>query len=308
MGRTVLINKLKLTTSNVEENNIVLQEISGQLYVNNHLVLTSNNIGESSNITSIESDITTLQSDVSTLQSESSEQESSFSNQYSVELDGTNDYVQVNSSATLGTISLWFKSDTEISKSSSPKAIVGFTGVGLYAAFASIQTGSVAGAVNDELITLYTGDRAYSYTSSSATINTNWHHLAIRWSGSDYEIYLDGVQVKNDDAYFGSVTPTPAKSEISISNFNIGRRNDNNRYFDGLIDEVAIWHTALSASDTAALYNSGAPGDLTSLNPNGWWRMGDNDSGAGTTITDQGSGSNDGELVNGPTFSSSTPS
>ena len=39
-----------------------------------------------------------------------------------------------------------------------------------------------------------------------------------------------------------------------------------------------------------------------------WWRMGDNDNGTGTTITDQGSGGNDGTLTNGPTFSSSVPS
>ena len=34
----------------------------------------------------------------------------------------------------------------------------------------------------------------------------------------------------------------------------------------------------------------------------GWWRMGDNDGGTGTTITDQGSGGNNGTLTNGPTF------
>ena len=40
----------------------------------------------------------------------------------------------------------------------------------------------------------------------------------------------------------------------------------------------------------------------------GWWRMGDNDNGTGTTITDQGSGSSDGTLVNSPTFSTTVPS
>ena len=63
-------NKILLTTSNTAENNILLQEISGQLYINNHLVVTSANIGSLSNITTIESDVTTLQSDVTTLQSD----------------------------------------------------------------------------------------------------------------------------------------------------------------------------------------------------------------------------------------------
>ena len=229
-----------------------------------------------------------------------------LSNLFSVSLDGTNDHVLMNSSYDLGCLSLWFKSDATITKSSLTKALVGFTGVSTFGAFGSIQTGgNVTGAVTNELITLYTGDWAYAYSSSSATIDTNWHHLAIRWGGADYEIYLDGVQVKNAD---GQVVGNQSKAKIPISNFNVAKRNDNNRFFAGLIDEVAIWSTPLSASDTIALYNSGVPSDLTDLSPNGWWRMGDNNSGSGTTITDQGSGGNNGTLTNGPTFSSSVPS
>lgn len=226
-------------------------------------------------------------------------------NQFSVSLDGTNDHVLMNSSYDLGCLSLWFKSDATITKSTQPKALVGFTGVSTFGAFGSIQTGgNVTGAVTNELITLYTGDWAYAYSSSSGSINTDWHHLAVRWSGSDYEIYLDGNQVKNDD---GQVVGNQSKAKIPISSFDVGIRNGNDRAFDGLIDEVAIWSTPLSASATAALYNSGVPSDLTDLSPNGWWRMGDNDGGTGSTVTDQGSGGNNGTLTNGAAFSSSVP-
>ncbi len=84
------------------------------------------------------------------------------------------------------------------------------------------------------------------------------------------------------------------------------------------MDEVAIIGSALSdggvstgqtaGGDIATLYNSGVPGNLSSFNPIGWWRMGDDDGGTGTTITDQGSGGNDGTLINGPTFSTDVPS
>ena len=83
---------------------------------------------------------------------------------------------------------------------------------------------------------------------------------------------------------------------------------DHFRTAEGLIDEVAIFNSALSASDITAIYNSGTPDDLSSYSPVGWWRMGDNDGGTGTTITDQGSGGNDGTLTNGPTFSTTVPS
>ena len=69
----------------------------------------------------------------------------------------------MNSSYDLGTLSLWFKADATINKASALQALVGFTGVSTWAAYASIQTGgNVTGAVTDELISLYTGDWAYS--------------------------------------------------------------------------------------------------------------------------------------------------
>ena len=77
---------------------------------------------------------------------------------------------------------------------------------------------------------------------------------------------------------------------------------------DGKIDEVGIWTSALSASDITAIYNSGVPDDISTYSPVLHYRMGDNDAGTGTNITDQGSGGNNGTLNNGPTFSSDVPS
>ena len=77
--------------------------------------------------------------------------------------------------------------------------------------------------------------------------------------------------------------------------------------YEGLLDEVATWASPLSSSDISAIYNSGAPAELDSYSPVNWWRMGDNDGGTGTTITDEGSGGDDGTLTNGPAFSTDVP-
>ena len=73
-----------------------------------------------------------------------------------------------------------------------------------------------------------------------------------------------------------------------------------------------MFNSALTATQISNIYNSGVPNDLgtdgLNLSPLGWWRMGDNDGGTGTTITDQGSGGNDGTLEGGPTFSTTVPS
>jgi hypothetical protein len=82
-----------------------------------------------------------------------------------------------------------------------------------------------------------------------------------------------------------------------------------NLFYEGLLDEISFFNSALSASDITSIYNSGVPADISTLNPVGWWRMGDNDGGTGTTITNQGSASSiDGTLTNGPTFSTTVPS
>ena len=91
----------------------------------------------------------------------------------------------------------------------------------------------------------------------------------------------------------------------NTADFKIGRLTLGN------IDEVSVYNSELSASDVASIYNgngAGKPGDVTSLNPVGWWRMGDNDSGTGTTVTDQGSGDNDGTLTNDAAFEEDVPS
>jgi hypothetical protein len=45
--------------------------------------------------------------------------------------------------------------------------------------------------------------------------------------------------------------------------------------FEGLLDEAAIWNTALTASQVNQIYNNGYPNDLTSLSPTAWWRLGE---------------------------------
>ena len=91
----------------------------------------------------------------------------------------------------------------------------------------------------------------------------------------------------------GNLRTTNSGGGIINSNIDeaaIGRRPNGlgggDLNYEGLIDEVAVFDITLTASDATSIYNSGVPADLTSYSPVGWWRMGDNNSGSGTTITD----------------------
>ena len=133
-----------------------------------------------------------------------------------------------------------------------------------------------------------------------------WSHIAIVGDGTTAKLYKDGI-------YIGSGAARAPGGMDKLG----GASLSGSRHLNGHMDEFAIFSSALSdggvsagqtaQGDIATLYNNGSPGDLSSLAPLHWWRMGDNDSGTGTTITDQGSGGNDGTLVNGPNYSTDVP-
>ena len=157
-----------------------------------------------------------------------------------------------------------------------------------------------AGSINYvQIVTGGTG-KYFSYTSPA---DTNYHHYLLTFSSGSINFYIDGSAVSISLLNIGSGVVNVLHSE-SVS-FDLGRNAT--FYSHGLMDEVSLFNTALTQREITAMYNSGTPNDISSLSPLGWWRNGDNDSGTGTTVTDQGSGGNDATLTNGPTFSTTVP-
>jgi len=232
-----------------------------------------------------------------------------LSNTYSVDFDGTNDYMDFGTNTTINTssafsVSAWFDVDNIsttypticLLKTNLTKGFV----ISLSNATGgnSIYNGVWFGSAHNEF-------RGFATNNStlSASLVSGFHHVILTYDGNDplvstsFTVYVDGVNYAIRDVSVG------LGSYANANNVARGAYQ-----FDGLIDEFAIFNTELSASDVTAIYNSGVPADLSSYSPVGWWRMGDNNGGTGTTITDQGSGGNDGTLTNGPTFSTTVPS
>jgi len=227
-------------------------------------------------------------------------------NTYSVAFDGTDDKMQAGDSSTIASASV-------------------FT-ISAWARF--VQLGHIflaSGTTNQDRIymELYStkvgvvvknGAGGAARWTTSLSANT-WYHISCTVDSGTSKLFVNGV-------YRATNTSIATLSATAGDDLSIGTDNGNGMsafQFHGDVDEVAIFNTALSdggglsigdtaGGDIATLYNSGTPGDLSSFNPTSWWRMGDNDGGAGTTITDQGSEGNDGTLVNGPTFSTDIPS
>lgn len=137
-------------------------------------------------------------------------------------------------------------------------------------------------------------------TTSTAFKDGAWHHIAMTYDGSStaagVKIYVDG----NLQAV-SVVTDALSATIVSTDELRLGARKTtgNETYFQGNLDEIAIYNAVLSVSDVTAIYNQGATNDLSLLgsaaNLVGWWRMGDGDT--YPTLTDYGSGGNNGTMT-----------
>jgi hypothetical protein len=100
---------------------------------------------------------------------------------------------------------------------------------------------------------------------------TGWHHLCLVRSSGTITTYLDGSAV-DTDSRTGNVNSNG-------DDLLIGRNGSS--YFDGQIDEVAVWNTALTSTQVSEIYNGTGTNltkDLTTVSGSNlkyWNRMGD---------------------------------
>lgn len=82
-----------------------------------------------------------------------------------------------------------------------------------------------------------------------------WHHVAfVKHATNDWRVYVDGV-------LRATSTSTRSNASTGLNGISIGAEDAGgsgiNNYFDGLIDEVGVWTTALTDVDIRDLYNNG---------------------------------------------------
>jgi len=225
----------------------------------------------------------------------------SFLNEFSTSFNAVYDYLNVTaSSATVESISFWFKPQAQVSNGSGSQGLIGISG-------SSFNFEPGLGGMTGPA-TLHSDAPILGFSKSTQgtfavpgvngmpnSINSTWHHFFAHWTTSlsinnglaGYEIYFDGARVTGD--YSG----TPTKFSFNATS-KLGVRGNGSKPFLGHMDEIAVWDTDAS-SEIASIYNSGTgPANLMNLTnkPLHWWRMGDlagvGDGGTLTTVTDIG--------------------
>lgn len=211
-----------------------------------------------------------------------------FVNTKSLLFDGVDDYVTMGNPTELQitgalSISFWFKSPSNAT-GDNDMAIIKDDLVNRCFAIWTNDFGGI------KTIGFHIFSSGTTSVQSSISYNDgNWHHvMCVFIPSTSMKIYVDGV---NDGS---NTTSIPATIPNDPADFNLGTTNGS-YMFEGNLDEVAIWNTDQTAN-VATIYNSGTPTDLASLSPVGWWRNGDGDT--YPTITDHGSGGNDGTMTN----------
>ena len=222
------------------------------------------------------------------------EPEATFINAFSLSFDGSDDYLatpQIDLGST-NSISFWINNtDTDSgtlfgdrnTKPSAPYALVWNPGT------------------NKFFFRLGNGQNGYwELTVASGLLRDgNWHHHCLTRTGATIDYYIDTVLQTN---ITNNTLNAGAGANTTIENIMANHLGSSNAA--GKIDEVALFDYKLTQANVTSIYNSGVPGDITSLNPITWYRF---EEGSGTTAIDAGSGGNNG-TINGATYSTDVPS
>jgi hypothetical protein len=92
------------------------------------------------------------------------------------------------------------------------------------------------------------------FTGPSVVANGRWTHVAVVYDGATTRAFVNGQPAAASAE--AARTLTPFRSPLWIGCLPLGAPAQG---FSGLLDEVAIWHRALSAGDVTALANASWP-------------------------------------------------
>ena len=190
-----------------------------------------------------------------------------FENLYSMAFDGVDDYMDCGTNLSLlgsaCTFSAWVNMDDALSFRVLHKGI----GADREYAFG-------CGTSSTFFLLLYNGSSngiGQISTDNLTPYVGSWTHLAATYDGSGLNtgivLYVNGSVVSSSAYSTGSYTApgSNAGGNVLIGAYSTERANGN-------IDELSVFNSVQNISD---IYNSGVPGDLSSLNPTAWYRMGD---------------------------------
>lgn len=159
--------------------------------------------------------------------------------------DGVDDFISTANLATTNTdnwtMMAWVK-PSSISQADGTIVINGFDNSVSGNGYTMLMTGN--GVPGNVLYGLF-GQVAYINSGAAFTTNNIWYHAAIVRQSGTTRFYLNGAQAPNISA----INPLTPSGSLRIGSCN------GNRFWNGSIDEVKIFNTALTAAQVQQQYN-----------------------------------------------------
>ena len=166
---------------------------------------------------------------------------------------GTNNYVTIGNPS-----NLQFDTNTPFSVSFWVKAPSAATNVGFVTKTPTINgigwyVWSFSG-YNSLRFSFYNGTTAYVVSTSQIINDGTWHFATVTFDGSQNR---SGMKAYFDGDLSGTGTNGAMSFSVLNSNpVNIGARNNNGNFLNGIMDEVRIYNRALSAAEIKTIYTS----------------------------------------------------
>ena len=197
-----------------------------------------------------------------------------IANNYSMNFDSaSSDYIDVGTGLgnTLGSsvsdmsVSLWYKNTTASNQGL----------LSIISSNSASNSDPFAISYNNNGIYVWFGSSNNNYYAQ--TNDTNWHHLAIVKNGTSLTVYIDGSSV-SPTTTVGSI---PATIDTTNKQTFIGLYYNTNFTYNGKLDEIGIWNTALTSTQIQSIYDAKGTNltkDLTTVSGSNliyWNRMGD---------------------------------
>lgn len=182
-------------------------------------------------------------------------------------LDGTDDYVQIPSSVDLNLVSGqgwtmegWIKPDVLADKFIAHKGASANGTTIPYWGFFIRPTGQLGFEVCPGI-----GYEVYDYAQSATPVESGiWQHVAVvvdnmGGATSGYHFYVNGISAGIAE----SVDRTSSGTVNTAEPLTIGSYRGQLLFFDGSIDELAVYSRALAASEIAAIHAAGSTGKIS---------------------------------------------
>jgi hypothetical protein len=172
---------------------------------------------------------------------------------------GSSNYITLTTANQLltatGSISVWFK---KTANSNSGGGFV-YNPVFLAKNTRDLYSSYIEGAAlyvnttSNKIVTITTSSTSSEKYTTSSTVasNSTWYHLVMTWDYSSLKLYINGVQEG------GTITKNFTSAFSTTKDAVLGATLDgiNNRFFNGAIDDVAIYNRVLTTQDITDLYN-----------------------------------------------------